>query len=84
MTDREAVMRLILDLSPQAIIHTAAINPGRGSEAEMRQVNIKGSHNVAEGAVAVGARLIHLSSDVVHSGRNAPYTDDTPPSPINE
>jgi dTDP-4-dehydrorhamnose reductase len=83
LTDRDAVLRLIADLSPQAIIHGAALNPGRGSETEMRQVNIAGSRYVAEGAVAIGARLVHVSSDVVHSGRNAPYADDTPPSPIN-
>lgn len=84
LTDRAAVLRLITRLAPQAIIHTAAINPGRGSEVDMRQVNIEGSRYVAEGAVAVGARLVHLSSDVVHSGQNAPYADETPPSPIND
>ncbi len=84
LTDRAAVLRLITRLAPQAIIHTAAINPGRGSDVDMRQVNIAGSRYVAEGAVAVGARLVHLSSDVVHSGQNAPYADDDPPSPIND
>jgi dTDP-4-dehydrorhamnose reductase len=82
LADREAVLGLITDLSPQAIIHTAAINPG-GNDQQMMQVNVEGSRYVAEGAVAVGARLVHVSSDVVHDGRHAPYADDAPPSPLH-
>ena len=83
LTQRDDVLHLITALSPQAIIHTAAITPGGGSEAEMMQVNVAGAHYVAEAAVAVGARLVHLSSDVVHSGRHAPYDDGAPPTPLN-
>jgi dTDP-4-dehydrorhamnose reductase len=83
LTNREAVLSLIASLSPQAIIHAAAVNPGRGDDEEMWQVNAHGSRYVAEGAVAVGARLIHVSTDVVHDGRHAPYADAAPPSPIN-
>jgi dTDP-4-dehydrorhamnose reductase len=84
LADREAVLRLISDLSPQAIIHTAAINPGRGSDEAMRRVNLDGSRYVAEAATAIGARLVHVSTDVVHDGRHAPYADDARPTPINE
>jgi dTDP-4-dehydrorhamnose reductase len=82
LADREAVLRLITGLSPQAIIHAAAINPG-GNEQQMMPINAAGSRYVAEGAVAVGARLVHVSSDMIHDGRNAPYADDAPPSPLN-
>src|SRR5262249_49828058 len=67
LTQRDDVLRVITTLSPQAIIHTAAINPGGGSEAEMMLVNAAGVRYVAEAAVTVGARLVHLSSDVVHT-----------------
>src|SRR5262249_1647771 len=83
LTRRDDVMHLITTLSPQAIIHTAAINPGGGSEAEMMLVNAAGARYVAEAAVSVGARLVHLSSDVVHSGRDAPYDDAALPTPLN-
>jgi dTDP-4-dehydrorhamnose reductase len=82
LTDRAAVLRCITGLSPRAIIHTAAINPG-GDESKMWAVNVEGSRYIAEGAMAVGARLICVSTDVLHDGRHAPYADDTPPSPIN-
>ncbi len=82
LANRSAVCDLITSLSPQAIIHAAAINPGRGDQ-DMMSINAKGSRYVAEGAVATGARLVHVSSDVVHDGQNAPYNDNAPPWPIN-
>ena len=84
LTRREMALHLITELSPQTIIHTAAINPGSGSSQEMWRVNIEGSRYVAEAAARVGARLVHLSTDVVHNGRHAPYADNAPPSPIND
>jgi dTDP-4-dehydrorhamnose reductase len=83
LTNREAVFHLIQDLSPQAIIHTAAINPGQVNDQTMMQINIKGSRYVTEAAVEVGARLVHVSTDVVHDGLHAPYADDAAPSPLN-
>lgn len=83
LTRRDDVLRLVGDLSPQAIIHTAAVNPGQGDDEAMRQVNALGSRYVAEAAVAVGARLVHISSDMVHDGKHAPYADDAPPSPLS-
>ncbi len=49
----------------------------------MMLVNGTGARYVAEAAVTVRARLVHLSSDVVHSGRHAPYDDATPATPLN-
>ncbi|MCL4299329.1 MAG: sugar nucleotide-binding protein [Anaerolineae bacterium] len=84
LTDHEAVLHLIADLAPQAIIHTAALNPGRGGDEAMRRVNVDGSRSVAEAAAAAGARLVHVSTDVVHDGRRAPYADEAHPTPLNE
>ncbi|MCQ3978549.1 MAG: SDR family NAD(P)-dependent oxidoreductase [Anaerolineae bacterium] len=83
LTRRDDVLRLVSTLSPQAIIHTAAINPGQGDDEMMRQVNALGSRYVAEAATAVGARLVYISSDMVHDGKNAPYADDALPSPLS-
>lgn len=83
LTSRDNVLRQITHLSPSAIIHTAAINPGRGSAEDMERINVDGTRYVAEGAQAVGARLIHVSSDVVHDGQNAPYADEASSIPIN-
>ena len=83
VTNREAVLSLMTELKPDAIIHTAAVNPGSGSDAWMMAVNVHGPRHIAEAAGMVGARLVHVSSDVVHDGQRAPYSDDAAPSPIN-
>ncbi len=82
LTKRAEVLACITQLAPQAIIHAAAINPGM-DDSTMMAVNAKGSRYVAEGARAVGARLVYVSTDVVHDGRHAPYTDDAVPTPLN-
>lgn len=83
LSRRDTALAGITSLAPEIIIHTAAVNPGAGSEQEMMQINGQGSGYVAEAAARLGSRLIYLSSDVVHSGQHAPYDDEAPPSPIN-
>ncbi|MCB9100414.1 MAG: sugar nucleotide-binding protein [Anaerolineales bacterium] len=82
--DRAAIHQTINQLKPQAIIHAAAVNPGSGDAAAMQRINTDGSRYVAEAAVAVGARLVFVSTDVVHSGLQPPYADDAAPTPIND
>lgn len=76
----ETVEAAVRGLGVDAIVHTAAVNPG-GPEGAMATVNVGGSRAVAAAAAAVGARLVHVSTDVVHDGNRAPYGDDDEPSP---
>ena len=63
-------------LRPDVVIHTAY----RQDEDD---VNTVGSANVARAAAAVGARLVHLSTDVVFDGRKgSPYVEGDPLSPV--
>lgn len=78
--DQPAVSALIDGLRPRAIIHTAALNPGQGTEFE--PVNAAGTRHVARAAAAVGARLIHVSTDVLFDGQRGSYTEEDAPSPI--
>jgi len=48
----------------------------------MMATNVDGARNIARAANRGGARLIHLSSDVIFDGEHAPYTEDAPPAPI--
>jgi dTDP-4-dehydrorhamnose reductase len=83
LTNQDVVYRDVFRLRPDAIIHAAAVNPGQGDEDMMMKINAECSRVVARAATAVGARLIHLSTDMVHDGRQAPYADDAPPNPLN-
>jgi dTDP-4-dehydrorhamnose reductase len=46
--------------------------------------NVEGSVAVARAAAAAGARLLHLSSDVVFRGDRGRYVEDDPPDPVND
>ena len=74
--DAAATRALFERLRPGTVIHTAY-------RQEDASVNVEGSENVARAAAAVGARLLHLSTDVVFDGRKgAPYVEDDPLSPV--
>jgi dTDP-4-dehydrorhamnose reductase len=75
--DAAAVQELFERLRPEAVIHTAY-------RQEDASVNVEGAENVARAAAAVGARLVHLSTDVVFDGRKGePYVEDDPLSPVH-
>ena len=63
-----------------AVIHTAYRQKG----PEFREINVEGSRAVARAAAAAGARLIHVSTDVVFSGRKGGYTENDAPDPVTE
>lgn len=73
--DQLAVHALFQQVRPAAVINSAY---QRGSWSAMAD----GAANVAAAAAAVGARLVHVSSDAVHSGRPQWYTESDEPDPI--
>ena len=78
--DAVAVDDLFAASAPEVVIHTAYRQDGRRT-----RVNVDGAENVARAAAAVGARLVHLSTDVVFDGRKgAPYVEDDPLSPVTD
>ena len=69
---------------PDAVIHLAAVNPGLGDAAAIACANVDLTHAVAIAAAVTGARLVHVSTDVVHDGTAAPYADDARPQPFGD
>jgi dTDP-4-dehydrorhamnose reductase len=79
--DRAAVDELMARVRPGAVVHTAYVQGGD----RVRQVNVGGAAQVAAAAARHGARLIHLSSDLVFDGElGRPYREDDRPGPVNE
>ncbi|MFU8854379.1 SDR family oxidoreductase [Micromonospora sp. SL1-18] len=76
VTDRAAVRALLTEVRPDAVVAT----PYRYDDWA---VTADGAAHIAYAAAEVGARLVHLSSDALHSGRPTPYLDDDPPTPIH-
>jgi dTDP-4-dehydrorhamnose reductase len=79
--DEAAVEALIDEVCPAVIVHTAAANPGYGG-ADFEATNATGARHVARAVAAYGARLIHISSDVIFDGEKGNYVEEDPPSPI--
>ncbi len=75
ITDRSAVLALVLRVRPRLIVNAAYRNDSWAICAD-------GAAHVALAAVAAGARLVHVSSDALHGGRPTPYGDAEPPTPI--
>ena len=79
--DARAVSRLLRRLRPDVVIHTAYRQTGEGA----RETTVDGAANVARAARAVGARLVHLSTDVVFDGcKGRPYVEEDEPCSVTE
>jgi dTDP-4-dehydrorhamnose reductase len=76
--DAEIVRAALDSLRPATVIHTAY----RASE---RATTCDGAVNVARAAAAIGARLVHVSTDVVFDGeKGSPYVEEDEPTPITD
>lgn len=79
--DHLAVEEGVDMFQPETIIHTVY----RQNDPHLWDVTAQGAANVASAARLVGARLIHLSSDVIFDGeRQGAYTEGDAPSPITD
>jgi dTDP-4-dehydrorhamnose reductase len=77
--DRAAVAALVARLRPDCIVHTAYRQDG----PDAWTTNVDGTAHVADAAAAAGARLLHLSTDLVFDGRaGRPYREDDVAKPI--
>lgn len=74
---REQVLQMITEWKPDAVVHLAY-------NSHDRRTTFDGSRHVAEAAAACGARLVHLSSDIVFAGRSAPYVEHDPTGAVTE
>lgn len=85
VTDHQSVRRLIAQLRPDAVIHTAVSDRDRAkfsSDADFHAAIVDGGRVVAEAAAEEGARCVVLSSDLVFDGKHGNYTEEYPPNPI--
>jgi dTDP-4-dehydrorhamnose reductase len=76
--DAGAVQSLLERLRPDVVVHTAYRQDGPGAW----ETTAIGAENVARAGAVTGARLVHLSTDVVFDGRQGrPYLEEDVPCP---
>lgn len=87
ITDIDAVMSLVLEEKPDVIINCAALTNVDGCEKMWDlayKINAIGPRNLAIAATAVGAKLVHVSTDYVFAGtERTPRTEFDTPDPIS-
>ncbi len=86
ITDRLGVAEALEIARPALVINAAAYTSVDGAETDRETafaVNADGAGALAEGAAAVGARLIQVSTDFVFGGEQSlPYLPEDAPDPL--
>jgi len=77
----------IAEAAPEVVVNAAAYTAVDRAEEETalaNRINGDAVGEIAAGAAAAGAALIHLSTDYVYPGtKDGPYTEDDPTDPVN-
>jgi dTDP-4-dehydrorhamnose reductase len=77
--DPRTVAAVVAEVRPDAVVHTAYLQDGPDAWA----TNVDGSANVADAAARAGARLVHISTDLVFAGdAGRPYREDDAAEPV--
>ena len=87
LTDDERLTRTLLDEWPDAIINCSAISsPDSVNESprESHALNVVATTRLAEISAHLGARFLHVSSDMVFDGTQSPYRSTDTPNPLSE
>lgn len=85
ITDSNAVMHLMKEITPQVVIHCAAYTNVDKAETDVDgafRVNVVGSQHVAASCLEMGARMVYVSTDYVFDGtKTLPYREFDPVNP---
>lgn len=82
ITDRDAVMKVIQEVQPDAVIHCAAWTAVDMAEDDdkvekVRAVNVGGTQNIADACKVVDCKMLYLSTDYVFDGQGTePWEPD--------
>lgn len=87
ITDKEAVKNFVKNNSINVIVNCAAytnVDKAEDDYDTAAKINSLAPRNLAEAALSVGAKLIHISTDYVFNGMGfMPYTEDRMTLPVS-
>lgn len=84
--NREAVIQAVATFKPEIIIHTVAITHVDSCDRDIEAavaVNTLGTLNIRLAAENVSAKLVHISTNDIFSGKDGLYTEEQQPDPVN-
>jgi dTDP-4-dehydrorhamnose reductase len=80
LRDDGAVQRLLMRHGPELVVHTAYRQADEALEGDV----VRATRNVTLASHRAGARLVHVSTDLVFDGEEgAPYAEDAEPRPVS-
>ncbi|MBM2805762.1 MAG: dTDP-4-dehydrorhamnose reductase [Deltaproteobacteria bacterium] len=88
ITDRDAVRRRVIEMTPGLIINCAVLQVDESEQnlAKAQAVNVDGPRYLAEAASEVGAEIVQFSTQYAFAGeplKRAPYTVKDELNPVN-
>ncbi len=90
ITNKDAVLAAVKEVTPDVIVHCAAWTNVDGAEDPeqkplVHRINVEGTQNIADAAKIVDAKMIYLSTDYVFNGQGErPWQpDDKNYAPLN-
>ncbi len=86
LTDFTELKRIFNDISPDAVIHTAAQSQPNFCQTHpeaSQAINVTASCNLAGLCADASIPCVFTSTDLVFNGLNAPYKETDPVSPVN-
>jgi dTDP-4-dehydrorhamnose reductase len=85
VADAADVHATVQAFRPDVVVHTAALGDVDACEQhphEAYRINVQGTEGMAQAAVAVGARLLYISTDQVYDGVQGNYDEADAPNPL--
>ena len=88
LTHRDAMVKEVLEVAPDAVVHLAAISfVGHANDAAFYAVNVVGTTNLLDALVQLPARpnrvLLASSANIYGNATHSPIKEDQAPAPVN-
>jgi len=91
ITQKDVVINRFAASQAPWVFHFAAVTDLDASEKERElgqsslswRVNVEGTQNIVDAAVASGKHVLYLSTDFVFDGNGGPYTEESQPNPLS-
>ncbi len=86
ITDKKQTADFINGIEFDLLLHLAGftdVDAAENNKEIAQKVNVEGTRNVFEAAMAKNKQFIYISTDFVFDGKNPPYFEDSVPNPLS-